>query len=280
MSSPRTSARRLRRPSALHLVLLPLSLIFVFPFVQMVTASFMSNKEISQFPPALLPHALNTKGYSTVIFDSDFFTWLGNTALISTVAVLSQIVLCTLAGYGFARIRFRGALVVQFLLLLTVFLPPQLLMIPIFKLYAKAGLVDTLPSLMIPWLASAIGVFLMRQFFTRLPREIEEAAMIDGCSRLGLLFRILLPLMRPALVTVALLTLLNSWNDFLWPLISISDPSHNTLQLGLITYQGQHRTEWATLMAGNVLVTAPLLALFLLGQRQFVKSLSFGAVKG
>jgi multiple sugar transport system permease protein len=120
----------------------------------------------------------------------------------------------------------------------------------------------------------------MRQFFVRLPREIEEAAMIDGCNRLGVLVRVLLPLMRPALATIALLTVLNAWNDFLWPLISISDESTYTLQLGLLTYQSQHHTEWAAVMATNVMVTLPLLVVFLLGQRQFVKSLTFSGVKG
>jgi multiple sugar transport system permease protein len=129
-------------------------------------------------------------------------------------------------------------------------------------------------------MASALSIFLMRQFFVRLPREIEEAAMIDGCNRLGVLVRVLLPLMRPALATIALLTVLNAWNDFLWPLISISDESKYTLQLGLLTYQSQHHTEWAAVMATNVMVTLPLLVVFLLGQRQFVKSLTFSGVKG
>ena len=212
--------------------------------------------------------------------ESDFPTWFKNSVIVTTVAVVSQLLLCPLAGYAFARMRFIGTRTLQLLLLTTVFIPPQLLMIPVYKMYAALGIVGTLPSLFLPWMASAISIFLMRQFFIRLPREIEEAAMIDGCGRLGVFVRVLLPLMRPALATIALLTVLNAWNDFLWPLISISDESNYTLQLGLLTYQGQHHTEWAAVMATNVMVTVPLLVVFLLGQRHFVRSLTFSGSQG
>jgi multiple sugar transport system permease protein len=276
--APRTLPRR--RPSAWHLVLFPLALIFIFPFVQMVLASFMTPAEINAYPPSLYPHHPTLAGYRTVLQESDFPIWFKNSVIVTSVAVAAQLLLCPLAGFAFARMRFIGTRTLQLLLLTTVFIPPQLLMIPVYKMYAALGIVGTLPSLFLPWMASALSIFLMRQFFVRLPREIEEAAMIDGCGRLGVFLRVLLPLMRPALATIALLTVLNAWNDFLWPLISVSDSSNYTLQLGLLTYQSQHHTEWAAVMATNVMVTLPLLVVFLLGQRQFVKSLTFTAVKG
>jgi multiple sugar transport system permease protein len=276
--APRKARRR--RPSAWHLVLFPLALIFIFPFVQMVLASFMTPAEINAYPPTLYPHHASLAGYRTVLQDSDFPTWFKNSVIVTTVAVVAQLLLCPLAGYAFARLRFIGTKTLQLLLLTTVFIPPQLLMIPVYKMYTALGIVGTLPSLFLPWMASALSIFLMRQFFVRLPREIEEAAMIDGCSRLGVFVRVLLPLMRPALATIALLTVLNAWNDFLWPLISISDSSNYTLQLGLLTYQSNHHTDWNAVMATNVMVTLPLLVVFLLGQRHFVKSLTFTAVKG
>jgi multiple sugar transport system permease protein len=269
-----------RRPSAWHLLLFPLALIFIFPFVQMVLASFMTSAEINAYPPKLYPHHPSLAGYRTVLQESDFLTWFKNSVIVTTVAVVAQLLLCPLAGYAFARLRFIGTRTLQLLLLTTVFIPPQLLMIPVYKMYTALGIVGTLPSLFLPWMASALSIFLMRQFFVRLPKEIEEAAMIDGCSRLGVFVRVLLPLMRPALATIALLTVLNAWNDFLWPLISISDSSNYTLQLGLLTYQSTHHTDWAAVMATNVMVTLPLLVVFLLGQRHFVKSLTFSAVKG
>ena len=222
----------------------------------MLFASLMTAKEINAYPPALFPHHPSLAAYRTVLRESDFTTWFTNSVIVTSVAVVSQLLLCPLAGYAFARMRFIGTRTLQLLLLTTVFIPPQLLMIPVYKMYAALGIVGELPSLFLPWMASAISIFLMRQFFMRLPREIEEAAMIDGCGRLGVFTRVLLPLMRPALATVALLTVLNAWNDFLWPLISISDERNYTLQLGLLTYQGQHHTEWAAVMATNVMVTA------------------------
>jgi multiple sugar transport system permease protein len=276
--APRRPARR--RPSAWHLLLAPLALLFVFPFAQMLLASFMTPAEINAYPPTLFPHHPSLAAYRTVLQQSDFTTWFTNSVIVTSVAVASQLLLCPLAGYAFARMRFIGTRTLQLLLLTTVFIPPQLLMIPVYKMYAALGIVGELPSLFLPWMATALSIFLMRQFFIRLPREIEEAAMIDGCGRLGVFARVLLPLMRPALATIALLTVLNAWNDFLWPLISISDERNYTLQLGLLTYQGQHHTEWAAVMATNVMVTLPLLAVFLLAQRSFVRSLTFTAVKG
>ena len=270
-----------RRSSPLwHLVLAPLAIVMVFPFAQMLLASLMTRAEITAYPPTLLPLHISFGSYDTVFLHSEFPRWLLNSAIVTVVVVISQLVLCTLAGYAFARMRFAGAGVAQLLLLLTVFIPPQLLMIPIYRFYTRLGLVDTLPSLMLPWLATAVGIFLMRQFFLRLPREIEEAALVDGCTQLGVLVRVVAPLMRPALATVALLATLDAWNDFLWPLVSISSESRYTLQLGLTTYQGVHHTEWAALMAANVLVTGPLLVVFLLGQRHFVDSMTFTGVKG
>ena len=261
-------------------MLAPLSLLFIFPFVQMVFASLMTTAEINAYPPSLFPHHPTLDGYRTVLQESDFSTWFKNSLIVTAVAVAGQLILCPIAGYAFARMRFIGTRTLQLLLLTTVFIPPQLLMIPVYKMFTAFGIVGTLPSLFLPWVATALSIFLMRQFFIRLPREIEEAAMIDGCSRLGVFARVLLPLMRPALATIALLTVLNAWNDFLWPLISISDESNYTLQLGLLTYQGAHHTEWAAVMATNVMVTLPLLVLFLIGQRVFVRSLTFSSVKG
>ena len=269
-----------RATAAWHLVLAPLAVIMIFPFVQMVLSSLMAKSEVASYPPTLIPHHPTLGAYGTIFLHSRFPHWFLNTVLISTVAVVSQLVLCPLAGYAFARMRFLGSGILQLLLLLTVFIPPQLLMIPVYRLYTRLGIVDTLPSLMLPWMASAIGIFLMRQFFVRLPREIEEAALVDGCTQLGVLVRVVAPLMRPALTTVGLLALLGAWNDFLWPLVSIGSESRYTLQLGLTTYQGVHHTEWSTLMAANVLVTGPLLVAFLVGQRHFVESMTFSAVKG
>ena len=158
-------------------------------------------------------------------------------------------------------------------------IPIQLLMIPTFVMFSQIGLIDTLGAAIVPWLASAFGIFLMRQFFLSLPVELEDAARIDGCSTFGVFWRIVLPLAKPALATLTIFTLLGAWNDLVWPLIAISNEHNYTVQLGLANFQGQRRTDWALLMAGNVVATMPLLIAFLLAQRHFVATMSFSGLK-
>jgi multiple sugar transport system permease protein len=196
------------------------------------------------------------------------------------VTVASNLVFCSFAGYAFARMRFRGSKSLLALMLATLVVPFQLTMIPTFLLMKQLGLIDSLGALILPSLVTPFGVFLLRQFFVSVPREIEEAAWIDGCSRLSTLVQIVLPLARPALATVAVLTFLTVWNDLTWPLIAINSSEHYTLQLGLATYSGAHRTQWAAVMAGNLLVTLPVVIAFLFAQRTFIRSLTSSAVKG
>nr|BFF17410.1 hypothetical protein GCM10025730_09310 [Promicromonospora thailandica] len=159
-------------------------------------------------------------------------------------------------------------------------IPTQLLMVPTYVMFARVGLIDTLAAAMVPWLASVFGIFLMRQFFLSLPAELEEAAVLDGCSRFGTFWRIILPLARPALATLAIFTLLSSWNDLVWPLIAINNPDAFTLQLGITNFQGARRTDWSLLMASNVVATLPLIAFFVVAQKQFIATMTFTGVKG
>lgn len=263
-----------------HLVLAPMALLFAAPLLWLLLTSFMSNAQINRFPPTIIPDALHLTGYDYVLSNGLFPRWFLNSAIVSAVAVLSNLVLCSLAAYAFARMRFRGSNVIFALMLTTLIIPFQLTMIPTFLIMKELGLIDSLGALIVPGLVSAFGIFLLRQFFVSLPRELEEAARIDGCSRLTVLVKIVLPLARPALTTLAVLTFLTIWNDLTWPLIAISSDENYTLQLGLTTFQGQHRTEWAAVMAGDVLTTLPVLIAFLLAQRTFIQSLTSSAVKG
>jgi multiple sugar transport system permease protein len=153
-------------------------------------------------------------------------------------------------------------------------------MIPTYVMFAHIGLIDTLGAAIVPWLATAFGIFLMRQFFLSLPAELEEAALLDGCSSWGVFFRVVLPLAKPALATLAIFTLLGAWNDLVWPLIAINNEHTFTLQLGLANFQGTRRTQWSLLMAGNVVATTPLILFFLFAQRQFVATMTFSGLKG
>jgi multiple sugar transport system permease protein len=266
-------------PDPWHFLLMPLSLAMMIPFVWMVLSSFMSDAEINRFPPTLIPSRIDLTGYHQVIAESDFPRWFLNTAFVAGVVVISQLIVCSLAGYAFARIRFVGSRIVLPLLLATALIPFQLTVIPTFLLFHEMHLINTLWSLIVPQLTSVFGIYLMSSFFQNFPRELEEAGQIDGCTRIGTFFRIVLPLAKPALAALAIITFIYAWNDLFWPLIAITSETKYTVQLGLTTFQGQHRTEWSAIMAGNVLTTAPVLLVFLFGQRRFVQALT-GAVKG
>ena len=263
-----------------HLVLAPVTILFALPLLWMVLSSFMNNEQINQFPPTIFPDSFHVVGWDRVLTDSSFPRWFVNSTIVASVTVFSNLVFCSLAGYAFARLRFRGSTALFLLILATLVIPFQLTMIPTFIVMEKLNLVDTLGALIVPQLALPIGVFLMRQFFMNLPREVEDAARIDGCSRLGVLLHVALPLARPALATLAALTFLLMWNDLLWPLIAINSDDNFTLPLGLTTFQGKHTQDFSAVMAGNVITVMPVLIAFLLAQRTFIQSLTSSAVKG
>jgi multiple sugar transport system permease protein len=277
-TEPRKGRRR--RPSGWHLVLAPIALLFVIPFAQMFLASVSPAKELIAFPPPFIPSRIDFSGYAALFAETDVLRWLLNTVLVSTSAIVSHLVLCSLAGYGFARLRFRGRTVGIFLIIATIMIPTQLLMIPTYILFARLGLIDALGAAIVPWLASAFGIFLMRQFFLSIPAEVEEAGRIDGANRWQVFFHLVLPLAKPALATLAIFTLLGSWNDLVWPLIAINNDDAFTLQLGLANFQSTRRTQWELLMAGNVVATLPLILFFLFAQKQFVATMTLSGLKG
>ena len=276
-----TPRRRRRLPfSAWHLLLAPIAVLFAFPFVQMIMVSFMPSRDINRLPPRFIPTTVTLDGYRGLLERSDVLIWLMNTVMVSTVAVGSNVVLCSLAGYGFARLRFRGREVGFLAILGTIMIPIQLLMIPTYVMFSRLHLLNSLAALVVPWLATAFGVFLMRQFFLSIPRELEEAGLLDGATRLQIFWSIVLPLARPSLMTLAIFTLVGSWNDLIWPVIAISDSHLFTLQIGLANFQGVRRTEWSLLMAGNVVAVLPLLVGFLVAQKHFLATMSGSGLKG
>jgi multiple sugar transport system permease protein len=228
----------------------------------------------------LIPGGIHWQNYTKAVASAPFGAWYLNSVIVCAVVVVSNVTLCALAAYAFARIRFAGSSILFIALLATLMVPFQVILIPTFLIVRHLGLIDNLGALIAPNLVTAFGIFMLRQFFRTLPIELEEAARIDGCSRLGVLVKIVLPLSAPALSTLALITLLWTWNDFLWPLVAINTESHMTLQVGLSTFQGLHQTQWTVLMAGNMLALAPMVAAFLLTQRSFVRSIAATGIKG
>jgi multiple sugar transport system permease protein len=280
-AAPRTRGRRGVLPfSPRHIALLPIAFVFAVPLLQMFLAALSPESELIQYPPPFIPSHLTLGGFQRLFAQSDILRWLSNTVVVSAVAIVSNLVLCSLAGYGFARLKFRGRNFGFFGILATIMIPTQVLMIPTFVMFASVGLTNTLGAAIVPWLASSFGVFLMRQFFLSLPAELEEAGLIDGCNRFQVFWRIVLPLAKPALATLAIFTLLGAWNDLVWPIVAINNPGAFTLQLGMANFQGVRRTDWALLMAGNVVATLPLILFFVAAQKQFVATLTFSGLKG
>jgi multiple sugar transport system permease protein len=259
-------------------VLLPVALVMAIPLLWMLVTSLSTLAETRRFPPGL-PSSLHWGNFVQAWNGSPFGQWLLNSAIVSVTCVITNLVFCSLAGYAFARLRVPGGRLVFFGILATLMVPFQVVMIPTLLIVKDLGLVDTLPALMAPNLVTPFGIYLLRQFFLSLPVELEEAALIDGAGRFRILGSILLPLMGPPLSTVAVLTFLTVWNDFLWPLVATSSPNTMTVQLGLATFQSAHFTDWPVLMAGTLMSQLPVLVLFVVAQRFFVGSIASTGIK-
>jgi multiple sugar transport system permease protein len=281
-------SRRRRLPfSPWHLVLIPASIVLIFPFAWLIVTSIETPAEALHFPPILIPHRLDFGNYPQALQAAPFGRFFINSAVVAVTTVITNLVLCALAGYAFARYRFLGRGVLFGLIMTTLMVPFQVTMIPQFIITKWLGIyvvssvgINHIGALILPNAATAFGIFFLRQFFRTLPIEYEEAARVDGASRLTVLWRIVLPLSLPALSTLAALTFLDSWNNFLWPLIAITSNNQMTLPLGLATFQSQHSTEWTLLMAGNVMSLAPMLLIFFLAQRYFIRSVAATGLAG
>ena len=279
LDTPPARPRRRRPFSPWHLVLAPIAVIMLIPLIWMVILSLETSAESQSFPLVVLPSGLHFHNYAQTWNSAPFGDFFINSALYSLATVAGNLLFCSLAAYAFARLKFFGRDVLFVVLLATLMVPYQVLLIPTFLIAKHLGLVDSVGGLIMPNLCSAFGIFMLRQFFRTLPIELEEAARIDGTSRLGILFKIVLPLSLPALATLAIIQFMWSWNDFLWPLIIIDTASHAPLQLGLSSLQSAHRSHVNLVMAGTVMSQIPMIALFLIAQRWFIRSIAFTGIK-
>jgi multiple sugar transport system permease protein len=284
-----------------YLVLTLLAGMTILPLVWMIATSLKPPGEVFTFPPQWLPWDPVTgrvaffwqnypAAWRAVSVENAFFGLLPkadgflvfyiNSLIVSTVITVGQVFTSSLAAYAFARLWFRGRDQIFLAYLATLMVPAVVTMIPLFALFRIFGLTDSYAALILPGLFSAYGTFMLRQFFISLPRELEEAALIDGASPWQIYRRIILPLSRPALATLGIFVFLHSWNEFMWPLIVINQPGLRTLPIGLSYFQDSYTTDWNLLMAGSVIVLLPVLIVFLLGQRFFIKGIVLSGVKG
>jgi len=255
------------------------ALIMITPFLWMLSTSLKSTNEVFSYPPAIFGKAIQWENYLNISERYPFGRFFINSAIVTSVVVVVQLFTSSLGGYVFARLKFRFRDTLFLIYLATMMIPIHVTLIPVFIIMRYLGLVDKLPSLILPDLATAFGTFLMRQFYLTIPADLEDAAKIDGCNPFSTYWRIFLPLSKPALATLGVIIFMGMWNDFIRPLIFISSIENMTLPLGLANMKGMYATNWPVLMAGTFISLLPVLIVFLLAQDFFVRSVAFSGLK-
>jgi len=256
------------------------ALIVLMPLVWMVSVSFMAPGEAAAFPPPLFPKEPTLENYRTLFGTYGIGRYLANSVLVSTLATILALLFVVPAGYAFAKLRFSGREAIFQALVAAMVVPGQIGMLPLFLELKAMGLVNSYAGALVPWLAGIFGIFLVRQFCLSIPTELLEAARIDGASEGLILRRIVLPALKPVLITLALFIFLGSWNDFMWPLIVLADQDLYTLPVALAALSREHVQDNELMMAGSVVTVVPVLVLFLALQRHYLSGLLAGSVKG
>lgn len=262
-----------------HIILAFGAITMIAPFIWMVSTSLKSLNEVFVFPPTLFGESLRWNNYLQISERFPFSIFFLNSLKIAILVTAGQLFTCSLGGYSFARLKFPGRDIIFLLYLATLMIPYFVIVIPIFIMMRSFGWVDTHYALIVPGLFSAFGTFLMKQFFLTIPRELEDAAKIDGCTPFGIYRRIFLPLSKPALAALGIFTFMWSWNDFLAPLIFLNTITKRTIPLGLAVMQGLYSTDWPSLMAASVLSVMPIIIVFLCAQEFFVKGITLSGLK-
>jgi multiple sugar transport system permease protein len=275
-------SKKITVDSIIYFILIIICFIMVIPFIWMVFSSLKTTGEIWQYPPEFLPRTLKWSNYVEAWNSLPFDRFFINTLIVTVCVTVSQLFTCSLGGYAFARLKFPGRDKIFLGYLATLMIPFPVIMIPLFITMNYLGWVDSLIGLIAPLLFSAWGTFLMRQFMLGIPKDLEEAAKIEGCSFWGIYWRIILPLCKPVLATLGIFTFLGTWNDFLWPLIMINTISQKTLPLGLVMFKARiaAETPWHLIMAASCFTVLPVLILFIIGQKYYVRGIAISGIKG
>jgi multiple sugar transport system permease protein len=281
MAEQRVSWSRTPRTVGRYTVMVVAAVVLVGPFVWMVLASLKTDADIRRIPPTIWPDPPSGDNYRRVVDAFPFWRFAANSLGIAVASTALQLVTASTAAYAFARIQFPGRNLLFALYLATMMIPLQVVIVPLFIEMRNLGLVDSYAALLLPTIVSSFGVFLLRQAFLALPRELDEAAFIDGAGHFTVFFRVLLPLTGPMLATFAVFAFMATWNSFLWPLvITQASDLHVTLPVGLSRLNGRFSTDWNVIMAGSVMTVVPIVAFYLVTQRWVIRGVAFSGLKG
>jgi multiple sugar transport system permease protein len=272
--------RRLLPSVLLHGLLVIGALLTLAPLVWMVSASLMPSGDANTFPPPFFPRTVTFEHYRVLFTRLDLARSFMNSVLVTVLATVGSVIVVSMAGYAFGKLRFRGRDPLFRTLSLALVVPAQVGMLPLFLLLRELGLVNTYAGAIIPYLASVFGIFMVRQYMLSLPDELLDAARVDGAGEWRIFWAIVVPIVRPILVTLAAFTFLSAWNDFMWPLIVLTDGAKYTLPVALASLSGEHVQDTELMMAGSVITTLPALLVFLAFQRIYVRGILAGSLKG
>lgn len=262
-----------------HIGIYILAILTFAPFMWMILTSLKDMGDIFQYPPKFFPEEFHFDNYSKVFDAAPFGRYYLNSVFVAVTVTIGQLITCSMAAYAFARLKFKGRDPLFYLFLATMMIPFNVTMIPGFMVLHWFGWIDTYKALIVPGLASAFGTFLLRQFFMTIPKELEEAAVIDGANKLQVLWKVIIPNAKPALATLAIFTFMGVFNDFIWALIVVNTEEMRTVQLGLAVFRDRYLTQWDLLMAGSVTSILPILIVFFVAQKYFIKGITLSGLK-
>lgn len=277
---PSLGVRFLKARGPVYCVLALIGVVWIFPFLWMALGSVKTQREILASPPKLLPEHATLENFTKWFQELNFGSYFSNSLIVAVITVLGNIVFCSMVGYALAKMKFAGKNIVFGAVMVTLMVPSVATFVPLFVVVSNMGLSNTYAALILPFLTQPIGVFLMRQFIAGIPDALMEAARIDGAGELRIFFQIILPQCGPAMATLAILTFLSSWNNFLWPLVAAQTDDMYTLPVALSLYStGQNATNYSVLLAGAVLIITPILLLFVFLQRYFIQGVAMTGIK-
>lgn len=279
--------KKLLEKLGIHAILIFVSLLSIFPFIWLISTSLKGQAEnIFAYPPQIIPQDFTWENYVGVWHRVNFVAYFVNSMIVAGATVVLNLLLSAMAAYPLARMEFSGKKFSFFAVLATIMVPFQAIMLPVYLITLKLNMVDSVNNFMgylglvMPFAVSAFGIFLMRQAFLSIPKEMEEAAIVDGCNAFEVFFKVLLPMVKPSLAVLAIFTFIGSWGEFLWPSIVLTKESMYTLPVGVNNLQGMFSSNWRFIAAGSILATIPIVIFFLAMQKYFISGENEGAVKG